>query len=34
VEFGVVLALGKQVIVVGAIENLFQRVPEVTAGAD
>ena len=29
VEFGMALALGKRVIVVGEIENLFQRLPEV-----
>jgi hypothetical protein len=30
VEFGMALALKKRVIVVGAIENLFQRLPDVS----
>jgi nucleoside 2-deoxyribosyltransferase len=34
VEFGMALALGKPVIVVGRYENLFQRLPEVTVVAD
>jgi nucleoside 2-deoxyribosyltransferase len=34
VEFGIALALGKQVIVVGAVENLFQRLPEITVVED
>lgn len=29
VEFGIALSLGKRVIVVGQVENLFQRLPEV-----
>ena len=34
VEFGMALALGKRVVVVGEIENLFQRLPEVTVVPD
>ena len=34
VEFGMALALGKRVIVVGRHENLFQRLPEVTVVPD
>ena len=29
VEFGLALGLGKRIIVVGEVENLFQRLPEV-----
>ena len=34
VEFGMALALGKPTIVVGRIENLFQRLPEVRVVED
>jgi hypothetical protein len=34
VEFGIGLALGKRIIVVGKAENLFQRLNEVTVVAD
>lgn len=33
VEFGMALAWGKRIIVVGEVENLFQRLPEVTVCA-
>jgi len=34
VEFGMALALGKPTIVVGRVENLFQRLPEVRVVED
>ncbi len=34
VEFGMALALGKPTIVVGRVENLFQRLPEVCVVED
>lgn len=34
VEFGMALALGKPIIVVGRVENLFQRLPEVRVVED
>jgi nucleoside 2-deoxyribosyltransferase len=34
VEFGMALALGKRVIVLGAVENLFQRLREVAVVAN
>jgi nucleoside 2-deoxyribosyltransferase len=34
VEFGMALALGRPIIVVGRLENLFQRLPEVTVVPD
>ena len=34
VEFGMALALGRPIIVVGRYENLFQRLPEVTVVPD